>query len=182
MTDRFDGPDCGEGGCQREQGHIGQHHRVVVETITPDDEWATLGNIECRCGDVLVSVEAMHEHIHLSHPNADRAAQSIDADRLAWALLRAVPGYQRWLDWPVTTADERMAREDARDAEVNAHALAIARAYAEVEADDLYDDVPITRVTTPDGSVYKRQHSPQCSLIEEHTGPCMWTGGRYRCP
>ena len=36
-----------------------------------DSEWASLGNIECRCGDVFPTVEAMHEHIHLSHPNAD---------------------------------------------------------------------------------------------------------------
>lgn len=31
--DRWDGPDCGVDGCQREVGHIGDHRRV--EEITP---------------------------------------------------------------------------------------------------------------------------------------------------
>lgn len=65
---RFGGPDCGPD-CQRERGHVGDH-RAMPE----GDEWATLGNIECRCGDVYPTVESFHEHIHLSHPNADHPA------------------------------------------------------------------------------------------------------------
>ena len=39
--------------------------------MSEPNEWTTLGNIECRCGDVFPTVESFHEHIHLSHPNAD---------------------------------------------------------------------------------------------------------------
>jgi hypothetical protein len=49
-----------------------------------DAEWASLGNIECRCGDVFPTVEAMHDHIHLSHPNADRDDEPVDECDHPW--------------------------------------------------------------------------------------------------
>lgn len=32
---RFDGPDCGVDGCQREVGHIGDHHRMPPDPASP---------------------------------------------------------------------------------------------------------------------------------------------------
>lgn len=58
-------------------------------------------------------------------------SEGLDVERLARALLRAVPGYQRWMDWPVLTQTETQNREDALDAELYAHARAIAAAYYE---------------------------------------------------
>ena len=42
--------------------------------------------IECLCGDICESVEAMHEHIHLSHPEADLAAEPGAGEGLAARL------------------------------------------------------------------------------------------------
>jgi len=46
-------------------------------------------------------------------------------ERLAAALLRAVPGYQRWLQWPATTSKELAAQADAAESEAYNHAAAI---------------------------------------------------------
>ncbi len=55
----------------------------------------------------------------------------IDVERLARALLRAVPGYERWLLPPPNSQREAAARVDAMNAEVRIHAAAIAAAYQE---------------------------------------------------
>lgn len=66
-------------------------------------------------------------------PKIEAEAQALDEERLGRALLAAVPGYRRWLEWPVLTTHESQSRVDAVDAEVYAHAAAIARWYADHE-------------------------------------------------
>jgi hypothetical protein len=57
----------------------------------------------------------------------------LDVDRLARALLRAVPGYGRWMAYQRGTPamHDLEARADAALSEARAHAAAIAAAYAE---------------------------------------------------
>lgn len=91
-------------------------------------EWASVGNIECRCGDLFPSVPSFHEHIHLSHPDADHPFAPFDdpedenADlRMTLAaasaelgrLRHAIEDFILWWDMPpfALDDDERLRAE-----------------------------------------------------------------------
>ena len=111
-----------------------------------DSEWASLGNIECRCGDVFPTVEAMHEHIHLSHPNADHDVLDIPPT-IAEAYEQGMLA-ERALATPAPLDVDRLARalfvicaacepgEEYTDNHHRRHAEAIADAYAEEAPDE----------------------------------------------
>jgi hypothetical protein len=71
---------------------------------------------------------------------APPAPLPLDVERLARALLDAIPGYHRWMEWPALTQNEVHGREDAMDAEVYSHARAIAAEYARLATPELTDD------------------------------------------
>ena len=62
---------------------------VALRSVSADST-AEVPTIDCLCGDVFPSVEAFHEHIHLSHPEADIEGEvsadstaGLDVERLA---------------------------------------------------------------------------------------------------
>jgi len=57
------------------------------------------------------------------------ASAGLDVERLAQALLTAVPGYHRWLSPPMTTGHEAAGRIDAMESEARTHARWIAEHY-----------------------------------------------------
>jgi hypothetical protein len=59
------------------------------------------------------------------------ATPSLDVERLARALLRAVPGYQRWLTFPAQTGSAARGQVEAAESEARVHAQIIAKAYAD---------------------------------------------------
>ena len=64
-------------------------------------------------------------------------ADGLDVERLAQALLRVVPGYQRWMAYPGTpTMADMDARSEAAHTEALAHAGRIAREYAALTPED----------------------------------------------
>lgn len=70
-------------------------------------------------------------------PLIEAEAAKLDVERLAYALARAVPGYQRWMEYPARTAHSARQQADAMEAELLAHARAIAAEYARLAADAL---------------------------------------------
>jgi hypothetical protein len=64
-----------------------------------------------------------------------RSEPTLDEERLARALLRIVPGYQRWLTYPLTPSSAEMeGRIEAMQSEAYGHAARIAAEYAVLAA------------------------------------------------
>ena len=80
--------------------------------------------------------EAMTLYAALSVPAPTLPA--LDAETLARALIRAMPGFQRYMAYPATTHNEAEVRIEVMEAEARGTARALCLAY---EAEALHDAV-----------------------------------------